>query len=133
GVDPIFGKMSDLDELIRKAHKKGIKIMIDLVPNHSSDEHEWFRQSRQSREGVYADWYVWRDPKGFDKNGKPLPPNNWLSIFSGETGWEWEPARQQFYFHTFDTRQPELNWNNPEVREVFKDIMRAWLDRGVDG
>lgn len=132
-VDPIFGTLKDFDELIRRAHRKGIKIIIDLVPNHTSDEHGWFRQSRQSRESKFADWYIWKDPKGFDKKKRPIPPNNWLSIFSGESAWEWEPARQQFYMHTFDVRQPELNWTNPEVREAFKKIMRFWLNRGVDG
>lgn len=133
GVDPIFGLLADMDTLIAEAHKLGIRIMVDLVPNHSSDEHEWFRQSRQSRENHYADWYTWRDPKGHDKHGKPLPPNNWLAMFTGESAWEWEAARQQFYMHTFDVKQPDLNWENPEVREAIKDAMRFWLDKGVDG
>jgi alpha-glucosidase len=132
-VDPIFGKLSDMDELIKEAHKHKIKIMVDLVPNHSSDEHEWFRASRQSREGKYADWYIWRDARGKDKDGKPIPPNNWLDIFTGETAWEWEPAREQFYLHSFDVHQPDLNWANPEVREAIKSAMRFWLDLGVDG
>jgi oligo-1,6-glucosidase len=79
-----------------------------LVPNHSSDEHEWFRQSRQSKENKYSDWYIWRDAKGKDESGKPIPPNNWLDIFTGETAWEWEPAREQFYLHSFDVHQPDL-------------------------
>jgi len=133
GVDPIFGNLLDMEKLITQAHKHNIKIMVDLVPNHSSDEHEWFRASKQSREGQYADWYIWRGPKGMDKNGKPIPPNNWLDIFTGETAWEWEPAREQFYLHSFDVHQPDLNWANPEVREAIKDAMRFWLDRGVDG
>jgi alpha-glucosidase len=132
-VDPIFGKLSDMDELIKVSHKHGIKIIVDLVPNHSSDEHEWFRQSRQSRENKYSDWYIWRDPKGKDDSGKPVVPNNWLDIFTGETAWEWEPAREQFYLHSFDVHQPDLNWANPEVREAIKSAMRFWLDRGVDG
>src|SRR6201997_5007590 len=82
-VDPIFGNLADTDRLIGAAHKRGIKVVVDLVQNHSSDEHEWFRQSRQSREGAYADWYVWRDAKGTDKDNKPIPPNNWLDIFTG--------------------------------------------------
>jgi alpha-glucosidase len=133
GVDPIFGKLSDMDKLIKKAHKHSIKLIVDLVPNHSSDEHEWFRQSRQSKEGKYADWYIWRDPKGTDESGKPIVPNNWLDIFTGETAWEWEPAREQFYLHSFDVHQPDLNWANPEVREAIKDAMRFWLNKGVDG
>jgi alpha-glucosidase len=132
-VDPIFGNLHDVKKLIKSAHSKDIRIMIDLVPNHSSDEHEWFRQSRQSREGPYADWYIWRDPKGFSDSNKPVPPNNWLDIFTGESAWEWEPARQQFYLHSFDVHQPDLNWANPEVRDAIKDAMRFWLDFGVDG
>ncbi len=131
-VDPIFGRLSDMDRLIKKAHKKGIRIMVDLVPNHSSNEHEWFRQSKQSREGKYADWYIWRDAKDM-KDGQPVPPNNWLDIFTGNSAWEWEPARQQFYLHSFDVHQPDLNWANQEVRDAIKDAMRFWLDRGVDG
>jgi alpha-glucosidase len=132
-VDPIFGTLADMDELLKAAHAKGIRIIIDLVPNHSSDAHEWFQQSRQSREGVYASWYIWHDPAGHDKKGHPIPPNNWVNVFSGETAWEWEPARQQFYLHSFHVGQPDLNWSNPEVREAIKDVMRFWLERGVDG
>ncbi len=132
-VDPIFGKLSDMDVLLAEARMRDIKIMVDLVPNHTSDEHEWFRQSRQSQEDPYSDWYVWRDPKGHDKKGQPIPPNNWASMLDGEPTWEWEPARQQFYLHTFDIKQPDLNWANPEVREAIKDVMRYWLDKGVDG
>ena len=132
-VDPIFGTLKDMDKLIKRAHAIKIKVMVDLVPNHSSDEHDWFRQSRQSRTGKYADWYVWKDPKGKTKTGKPIPPNNWLDIFTGKTAWEWEPARQQFYLHSFDVHQPDLNWANEEVREAIKSAMRFWLDRGVDG
>ncbi len=133
GVDPIFGGLKDMDALIKAAHSRSIKILIDLVPNHSSDEHIWFQQSRQSREGTYADWYIWRDAKGTDKNAKPIPPNNWLNIFTGETAWQWEQQRQQFYLHSFDVKQPDLNWANPDVREAIKAAMRFWLDKGVDG
>jgi alpha-glucosidase len=132
-VDPIFGKLSDLEKLIHKAHKLDIRIMADLVPNHTSDEHEWFHLSRQSREDPYSDWYVWRDPKGHDKNGNPIPPNNWIEVLTGGPAWEWEPARQQFYLHSFDVRQPDLNWANPAVRDAIKEAMRFWLDRGIDG
>jgi alpha-glucosidase len=132
-VDPIFGSLADLDELIEKAHAVNIRVIVDLVPNHTSDQHEWFRQSKQSREDPYSDWYIWHDPKGHDEEGEPIVPNNWINLFTGGTVWEWEPARQQFYMHTFDVRQPDLNWENPEVREAIKDVMRFWLDRGVDG
>jgi alpha-glucosidase len=133
GVDPIFGDLGDMENLIKKAHKKDIKIIVDLVPNHSSDEHPWFHQSRQSREDKYSDWYIWKDPKGHDKDGKPIPPNNWINVLTGETVWEWEPSRQQFYMHSFHIKQPDLNWTNPEVQNAIKDAMRFWLDRGVDG
>src|SRR5690606_12906207 len=132
-VDPIFGTLADMDDLIDKAHRRNMKIMVDLVPNQSSDDHEWFRQSRQSREGEYANWYIWRDPRGFNKKKEPLPPNNWLDIFTGESAWEWVPARQQFYLHSFAVHQPDLHWSNTEVREAIKNVMRFWLDRGVDG
>ena len=132
-VDPIFGTLADFDDMLEQAHKHDIRVIVDLVPNHSSDEHEWFRQSRQSREDKYSNWYVWHDPKGHDKKGQPIPPNNWVNVFSGESAWEWEPARQQFYLHSFHAGQPDLNWSNPEVREAIKDVMRFWLDKGVDG
>lgn len=132
-VDPIFGSLADMDQLISQAHNKGIKIIVDLVPNHTSNEHPWFEQSRQSREDKYSNWYIWRDPKGRDKQGQPIPPNNWVNVFSGQSAWEWESARQQYYLHSFDVGQPDLNWSNPEVRAAIKDVMRFWLDRGVDG
>lgn len=132
-VDPIFGTLKDMEKLIKEAHKRDIRIMADLVPNHTSDEHEWFRQSKQSKEDPYSDWYIWRDAKGHDKHGNPLPPNNWIEVLTGGPAWEWEPARQQFYLHSFDVRQPDLNWSNPDVRDAIKDVMRFWLDKGVDG
>ncbi len=132
-VDPIFGNLADMDVLLAQAHERHIKVMVDLVPNHTSDEHEWFRQSRQSQEDIYSDWYIWRDASGQDNQGKPAPPNNWVEVLTGGSAWEWEPARQQFYLHSFDVRQPDLNWSNPDVREAIKTAMRFWLDRGVDG
>lgn len=132
-VDPIFGKLKDMEDLIHEAHLKDLKIMVDFVPNHSSDEHPWFRQSKASREDPYSDWYIWKDPKGHDKNGKPIAPNNWLDVLSGKPAWEWEPSRQQFYLHSFHIKQPDLNWANPEVRDAIKAAMRFWLDKGVDG
>lgn len=132
-VDPIFGDLGDMKKLLKAAHQRDIRLIVDLVPNHSSDEHEWFRQSRQSKEGAYADWYIWHDPKGYDNNGKPIPPNNWIEVLGGNPAWEWEPARQQYYLHSFNVHQPDLNWANPKVREAIKDAMRFWLDMGVDG
>jgi alpha-glucosidase len=132
-VDPMFGKLDDMKKLIAAAHAQDIRLMVDLVPNHTSDEHKWFRASREEPNGPYGDWYYWRDPKGFDKHSKPIPPSNWLNIMTGDSAWEWEPARQQFFYHTFHVRQPDLNWTNPQVREAIKDAMRFWLDLGIDG
>ena len=132
-VDPIFGTLKDMKALIKTAHSHDIKVMVDLVPNHTSDEHPWFNLSKQSPSDLYSDWYVWRDPKGLTKSGKPIPPNNWVEVLTGGPAWQWEPLRQQFYLHSFDVKQPDLNWTNPQVREAIKDVMRFWLDHGVDG
>ena len=131
-VDPLFGSEADFDQLVDACHARGLRVIIDLVMNHTSDEHEWFRQSRVSREGPYADYYLWRDPSGWDAAGNPLPPNNWVSFFGG-SGWEFEPARQQFYYHTFLVQQPELNWRDPAVEADQWAMVRGWLERGVDG
>ena len=132
-VDPIFGNLKALEQLIKRAHKRKIKIMVDLVPNHSSDEHEWFRQSKQSADNPYSDWYIWRDAKGHEADGTPIPPNNWIEVLTGGPAWQWETRRQQFYLHSFDVRQPDLDWTNPAVRGAIKDVMRFWLNKGVDG
>jgi alpha-glucosidase len=131
-VDPLFGSEEDFDRLIAEAHRRGIRIILDLVLNHTSDQHPWFQSSRSSRTGPFADWYLWRDPAGYGPDGQPLPPNNWVSYFGGP-GWQWEPRRKQFYFHTFLTEQPELDWRTPAVETAQFDIARRWLDRGVDG
>jgi len=131
-VDPLFGTDADFDELVQRCHERGIKVILDLVMNHTSDEHPWFLASRRSREGPYADFYLWRDPSGWDGDGRPLPPNNWVSFFGGP-GWEWVPERGQFYYHTFLVGQPELNWRNPAVEAAQWDMVRGWLRRGVDG
>jgi len=126
-VDPLFGSLDDFDRLLAKAHALGLKVMIDQVLSHTSAEHAWFRESRQSRDNPKADWYVWADPRE-DGNA----PNNWLSIFGGPA-WQWEPRRQQYYLHNFLTEQPDLNFHNPEVRAAMLDNLRFWLERGVDG
>jgi alpha-glucosidase len=131
-VDPIFGKDADFDRLVAEAHRRGVRVILDLVMNHTSDQHAWFQASRASREGPYADWYLWLDPSGWDDDGRPLPPNNWLSWFGG-SAWEWDAGREQFYMHTFLVEQPELNWRNPDVEQAQFDMVRGWLDRGVDG
>jgi len=127
GIDPCFGTMDDFDQLLAAAHARGIKLLLDLVPNHTSDEHPWFRQSRNSRNNPYRDWYIWRDPA--PTGG---PPNNWLSHFGGPA-WSFDAATGQYYLHLFDPRQPDLNWRNPAVRAAIYDVMRFWLRKGVDG
>ncbi len=131
-VDPLLGTEEDFDRLVAACHERGLKVVLDLVMNHTSDEHAWFLASRASREGPYADFYLWRDPRGVDADGNPIPPNNWVSFFGGP-GWEWVPERQQFYYHTFLVGQPELNWRNPAVEAAQWDMVRGWLGRGVDG
>jgi alpha-glucosidase len=107
-------------------------VVLDLVMNHTSDRHRWFEASRESRDGPYADWYLWRDPAGFDDDGQPVPPNNWVSFFGG-SAWAWEPRREQFYLHTFLPQQPDLNWRNPDVEAAQLAMVRGWLRRDVDG
>lgn len=126
-VHPMFGTLEDFDRLIALAHDRAIKVMIDFVPNHTSDEHEWFKQSRTSATNEYRDWYVWRDPA---PDGGP--PNNWLSLFGGPA-WQFDELTGQYYLHSFLDKQPDLNWDNPEVRTAMADVLRFWLDRGVDG
>jgi len=148
-IDPSLGTQEDFDTLIKTYHEKGMRVMIDLVPNHTSDEHEWFKESRSSRTNPRSDWYIWRDGKA---DGSP--PNNWSSVFSfpnlrarqrGEliipdgdptppvSAWTFDETRGQYYLHDFAREQPNLNWHNPEVREAIKDVVRTWIERGVDG
>lgn len=126
-IDPAFGSLQDFDRLVTELHGAGIRLILDLVPNHTSDQHPWFQQSRASRDNAKADWYLWADPA--DNGG---PPNNWLSRFGG-SAWHWDDGREQYYYHSFLLEQPDLNWRNPEVRDAIADVMRFWLDRGVDG
>jgi alpha-glucosidase len=126
-IDPLFGTMEDFDALLAEAHGHGLKLLLDLVPNHTSDEHPWFKESRSSRDNPKRNWYLWRDlgPDGG-------PPNNWLSEFGG-TAWEFDAHTGQYYYHAFLNRQPDLNWRNPEVRHAMHEVMRFWLRKGVDG
>lgn len=126
-VDPIFGTLADFDVVMNEAHRLGIKVMIDLVLSHSSDRHPWFAESRASKDNPKSDWYVWVDAK---PDG--TPPNNWLSIFGG-SAWAWDPTRMQYYMHNFLVSQPDLNLHNPVVQDRLLDVVRFWLDRGVDG
>lgn len=126
-VDPMFGTLADFDAMIAEAHRLGLKVMIDQVLSHTSDQHHWFRHSRMDKTNRYADWYVWADPKD-----DGTPPNNWLSIFGG-SAWEWDTNRRQYYLHNFLKSQPDLNFHNPDVQEALLADVRFWLDRGVDG
>ncbi|MGO4715575.1 alpha-amylase family glycosyl hydrolase [Bradyrhizobium sp. 2TAF24] len=127
GIDPLFGTLADFDELVAAAHGHGLKVVLDLVPNHTSDQHPWFLESRTSRDHPRRDWYIWRD--GRSGGG---PPNNWLSEFGG-SAWAFDEATGQFYYHAFLSAQPDLNWRNPQVRRAIAEVMRFWLRRGVDG
>ena len=127
GVDPIFGTLGDFDRLLATAHDRGLKLLLDFVPNHSSDQHPWFIESRSSRDNPRRDWYIWRDPA---RGGGP--PNNWISDFGG-SAWTFDEATGQYYLHAFLKEQPDLNWRNPQVRSAMLDVMRFWFDRGVDG
>jgi alpha-glucosidase len=127
GVDPVFGTLDDFDALVAAAHARRLKVILDFVPNHSSDRHPWFVESRSSRDNPKRDWYIWRDPP---PGGGP--PNNWLSE-AGGSAWEWDEATGQYYYHAFLPQQPDLNWRNPELVSVMHDVLRFWLDRGVDG
>jgi len=121
-VDPLFGTLADLDELIAQAHQRGLKVLLDFVPNHTSDQHPWFLESRASRDNPKRDWYIWRDQ-----------PNNWRAAISGGSAWTWDETSQQYYLHFFLPQQPDLNWHNPEVVAAMHEVLRFWLGRGVDG
>jgi len=127
GIEPMFGTFQDFDKLLAEAHALGLKVVLDLVPNHSSEMNAWFLESRSSRDNPKRDWYIWKDatPDGG-------PPNNWLAWFGG-SGWEWDEKTGQYYFHQFLKEQPDLNWRNPEVRGAIFEAMRFWLNKGVDG
>jgi oligo-1,6-glucosidase len=125
-VDPVFGTLAQFDALLARVHELGMKLVMDLVVNHTSDEHPWFVESRSSRDSPKRDWYIWRDARG------GAEPNNWGSLFGG-SAWEWDQVTGQYYLHLFDRRQPDLNWENPQVRKAVQDTMSWWLDRGVDG
>jgi alpha-glucosidase len=131
-IDPQYGTLKDFDHLVAEANKRHIRILMDMVMNHSSDKHEWFEQSRSSRTNPYRDWYVWHDGKGETATDKGEVPNNWQSAF-GHSAWEWDEKTRQYYYHKFYIQQPDLNWNNPKVHDAFKDIIGFWLKRGVGG
>lgn len=126
-IDPRFGDLATFDRLMSEAHARGLHVIIDYVPNHTSDQHSWFVQSRSSRDNPRHDWYIWADPR---PDGSP--PNNWLSVFGG-SAWSWDTTRQQYYLHSFHPQQPDLNWRHPAVKAAMFDVLRFWLERGVDG
>ncbi|MGQ5523000.1 alpha-glucosidase family protein [Chitinimonas sp. PSY-7] len=126
-IDPLFGDLAAFDTLVAKAHKLGLKVMIDQVLSHCSDQHPWFKESRQSKDNPKADWFVWADPQ---PDG--TPPNNWLSVFGG-SAWQWESRRRQYFLHNFLSSQPDLNFHNPQVQQAMLDTVHFWLKRGVDG
>jgi alpha-glucosidase len=125
-INPIFGSLADLDRLVAEAHRRGLRLLMDLVPNHTSSQHPWFLESRRSRDNAKRSWYIWKDGTADQR------PNNWLSIFGG-SAWEWDDHTGQYYYHAFLKEQPDLNWRNPEVQQAMLDAIRFWLERGVDG
>ena len=127
GIHPLFGTMEDFDRLLEQVHGRGMKLILDLVPNHTSDQHPWFLESRSSRDSPKRDWYIWQDA---GENG--ALPNNWLSVFGGHA-WEWDETTGQYYYHAFLKQQPDLNWRNPQVQKAMMDVMHFWLGKGVDG
>lgn len=133
GVDPMFGTLADVDELIEKAHDRGIKIVMDLVVNHTSDEHPWFQESKSSKDNPKRDWYWWRSAKDGTIAGEHgAEPTNWRSFFSGSV-WQMDEITGEYYMHLFSKKQPDLNWENPDVRSAVYEMMNWWLDRGIDG
>lgn len=126
-IDPVFGNLAAFDRLLAEVHARGLKLILDFVPNHSSNRHPWFMASRSSRDDRKRDWYIWRDPAPGGGT-----PNNWISDFGG-SAWEWDEATGQYYLHAFLKEQPDLNWRNPDLRAAMMDVLRFWLDRGVDG
>lgn len=132
-IDPLFGTLADFDKLLGAVHERGMRLMMDLVVNHTSDEHPWFVESRSGKDSPKRDWYWWRPAREGMEPGTPgAEPNNWRSFFSGPA-WEFDPATGEYYLHLFSRKQPDLNWENPEVRQAVYAMMRWWLDRGVDG
>ncbi|KAK4075487.1 CAZyme family GH13 [Trichoderma aggressivum f. europaeum] len=130
-IDPIYGDISDVDTLKDKLHERGMKLVLDLVVNHTSDQHEWFKESRKSKDNAFRDWYIWRPPK-YNAQGNRQPPNNWESHFQG-SAWEYDDTTDEYYLRLFCREQPDLNWENPDVRKAVHEVMRFWLDRGIDG
>ena len=131
-IDPMFGTLADMDELLAEAHKRGLKIIMDLVVNHTSDEHAWFQASRD-KDDPHADWYIWRPARPGHEPGTPgAEPNRWGSYFGG-SAWQYDEQRGEYFLHQYSKKQPDLNWENPAVRRAVYDMMNWWMDRGIDG
>ncbi|TFY81517.1 hypothetical protein EWM64_g2496 [Hericium alpestre] len=130
-IDPRYGTLEDWDNLLKGVHERGLKLMMDLVVNHTSDEHKWFQESRSSKTNPKRDWYIWRPPR-YDADGNRRPPNNWKSIFEG-SAWEYDETTDEYYLHLYLDKQPDLNWDNPDVREAVWGAMNFWIERGCDG
>ncbi|KAK9372331.1 glycoside hydrolase superfamily [Lipomyces chichibuensis] len=130
-IDEQYGTMNDIEQLLEGLHSRGMKLVIDMVANHTSDQHDWFKSALASKDSPYRDYYIWKKPK-IGENGENLPPNNWLSLFSGSV-WKYDEKSDEFYFHLYATAQPDLNWENPKVRQEIYEIMRFWIIKGVDG
>src|SRR3954453_8579242 len=132
-IDPMFGTLDDFDALLDGVHRRGLRLVMDLVVNHTSDEHPWFAQSRSAPDDAKRDWYWWRPARpGMEPGARGAEPTNWESFFSGPA-WQLDPATGEYYLHLFSVKQPDLNWENPQVRQAIHRMMRWWLDRGVDG
>jgi alpha-glucosidase len=131
-IDPVYGTMDDFDNLVAEAQKRDIRIIMDYVINHTSDQHKWFLESRSSRDNPKRDWYIWRDGKGQTSSDKGQPPNNWQSWF-GHSAWQWDEKTRQYYYHYFYVQQPDLNWRNPQVHEAMMGVLDFWMKRGVAG
>lgn len=127
-----FGTLEDVDRLIKELHARDMKMVFDIVVNHTSVEHPWFKESRSSRDNPKRDWYIWKDPK-YDADGNRIPPNNWLAVFRGGPAWTWDEKTGQYFLRLFTPGQPDLNWENPDVRDAVHDIFKFWCERGVDG
>lgn len=133
-IDPMYGTLDDVDELIAELKKRDMKLMMDLVVNHTSNQHPWFLESRSSKDNPKRHWYIWKPPKSVSEAGVPEPPNNWAQILGeANSAWTYDTTTGEYYLSLFTPEQPDLNWENPEVREAVWDVMRFWLDRGVAG
>lgn len=133
-INPIFGDMEDFDYLLEQAHQRGLRVILDIALNHTSCEHEWFKKSVAAHKGgdpYFKDFYIWGDPI-VGEDGTERPPSNWESVFGGSM-WEWHPEVRRYYLHIFGKVQPDLNWDNPDVRKEARNVLRFWLDKGVDG